>query len=150
VTEKACFKCGEVMPPSEFYAHPMMKDKHLGKCKGCTKKDATNHRDNNLDKIRKYDRERFKDPDRKKMIKVYMKRMRDKSRDKFIARSRLAYALRTGKIERGTCRVCGDKKVQAHHTDYSKPLEVMWLCSPHHWDQHRREELKSKGIPPCD
>ena len=37
---KRCFKCGGRFPRSEFYRHPSMGDGLLGKCKGCTKKDA--------------------------------------------------------------------------------------------------------------
>tara|TARA_R110002110_G_C13021826_1_gene677937 strand:- start:26 stop:505 length:480 start_codon:yes stop_codon:yes gene_type:complete len=37
---KECFKCHEVKPVAEYYAHPRMKDGHLGKCKACTRKDA--------------------------------------------------------------------------------------------------------------
>lgn len=28
-------------------------------------------------------------------------------------------------------------KIQAHHCDYNKPLEVMWLCTKHHNAWHR-------------
>jgi hypothetical protein len=37
---KSCFKCGDVKPLAEFYGHPMMGDRHLGKCKTCTKADT--------------------------------------------------------------------------------------------------------------
>jgi hypothetical protein len=30
------------------------------------------------------------------------------------------------------CEVCGATKVEKHHPDYSKPLEVRWLCREHH------------------
>ena len=34
------------------------------------------------------------------------------------------------------CR-CGVVKVQAHHEDYTKPLEVTWLCSACHAKVHK-------------
>lgn len=37
-----------------------------------------------------------------------------------------------GLITRGPCEVCGHPDTQAHHDDYSKPLEVRWLCHWHH------------------
>ena len=40
---KTCFKCSRRLPVSEFYAHPMMGDGHLGKCKDCTKMDSKLH-----------------------------------------------------------------------------------------------------------
>jgi hypothetical protein len=28
--------------------------------------------------------------------------------------------------------VCGATKTEAHHTDYSRPLDVVWLCKHCH------------------
>ena len=54
------------------------------------------------------------------------------------------YALRRGKLVRGPCAVCGaTEDIDGHHTDYTKPLEVVWLCKPH----HREEHLKIKCDP---
>lgn len=36
------------------------------------------------------------------------------------------------------CEVCGDKKTHRHHPDYSKPLEVVFLCRKHHGLVHRK------------
>lgn len=33
---------------------------------------------------------------------------------------------------------CGETKVQAHHTDYTKPLDVVWLCRPCHDREHAK------------
>lgn len=54
-----------------------------------------------------------------------------------------------GKIKRKPCIICG-MKAEAHHPDYSKPLEVVWLCSFHHKEWHRNntaiaEHLKKEG-----
>lgn len=55
---KKCFKCKHVKPLIEFYKHPRMGDGYLGKCKSCTKNDANKQRIDNLEIIRKYDRNR--------------------------------------------------------------------------------------------
>lgn len=44
-------------------------------------------------------------------------------------------ALRDGRLTRQPCEVCG-ARAQGHHDDYSKPLEVRWLCSTHHAAHH--------------
>ncbi len=46
-------------------------------------------------------------------------------------------ALKSGRLIKRPCKVCGNKKVEAHHEDYSKPLEVEWLCRKHHTELHR-------------
>ena len=58
-------------------------------------------------------------------------------------KSRIIYrsALRTGKIKKEPCHVCGEKKVDGHHTDYSKPLMVEWLCKKHHALVHRKYQF---------
>ena len=44
-------------------------------------------------------------------------------------------ALRLGQMERQPCEVCG-ARAHAHHDDYSRPLEVRWLCRQHHAAEH--------------
>lgn len=44
-------------------------------------------------------------------------------------------AIRDGHMVRGNCEVCGEL-AQGHHDDYSKPLEVRWLCRVHHVEHH--------------
>jgi hypothetical protein len=55
--------------------------------------------------------------------------------EKVQARRILNKAIKTGKIARQNCW-CG-KVGEAHHPDYSKPLEVIWLCSEHHAQVHK-------------
>lgn len=51
------------------------------------------------------------------------------------AQAKVFRALQNGKILRQPCFVCGDK-AEAHHPDYSRPLDVVWLCSSHHRQAH--------------
>lgn len=52
------------------------------------------------------------------------------------ARNLVNRMLRQGLLERLPCEVCKNKKVEAHHDDYSKPLEIRWLCKMHHYEHH--------------
>lgn len=45
--------------------------------------------------------------------------------------------LRAGRIQRLPCQECGNPKVEAHHPDYAKPLDVLFLCRKHHRAWHR-------------
>lgn len=57
-------------------------------------------------------------------------------RPKHMARWQLNRAIIAGKITRGKCELCGSHKTDAHHDDYSRPLDVRWLCRQHHAETH--------------
>lgn len=59
------------------------------------------------------------------------------------ARNDLNHAVRDGKLDRLPCVICGDEKSEAHHEDYTKPLDVVWLCDSHHHKVHQNPELLS-------
>ena len=63
------------------------------------------------------------------------KRYIEKNPLKVKARHAVAYAVSTGKLKRLPCIVC-KKKAHAHHEDYTKPLDVIWLCRKHHQEHH--------------
>lgn len=52
----------------------------------------------------------------------------DEQRRRANARSYANVYLRRGKIERLPCEICGSPDSEMVHEDYSKPLEVRWLC----------------------
>lgn len=47
-------------------------------------------------------------------------------------------ALKSGALVRCPCETCGEPNAQAHHPDYDKPLDVMWLCLTHHAEWHTK------------
>jgi hypothetical protein len=49
----------------------------------------------------------------------------------------LQSALRRGLLERQPCVVCDAEKVDGHHPDYDRPMDVVWLCRRHHHAVHR-------------
>lgn len=58
------------------------------------------------------------------------------------ARSAVLTAMKAGTLLKpSVCSACGGApgRIEAHHPDYAKPLEVMWLCSLCHGAEHRRE-----------
>lgn len=53
------------------------------------------------------------------------------------ARGVVNYEMRTGKMQKAPCEICGELKVEAHHDDYNKPKEVRWFCPRHHKEWHK-------------
>lgn len=134
-SEKTCFKCGIKQSLDAFYRHPKMADGHLNKCKRCTRLDVRTNYDNNADKYRAYDSKRNSDPARKARNVAAFERSSKKYPDRKRAADIAAQAVRSGKLTRHPCFVCGES-AQAHHPDYSRPLDVVWLCLPHHRQAH--------------
>lgn len=126
---KICHGCQTMKPASEFYKHKAMGDGRLGYCKDCVRARVAKRYREQRDARSEYERKRAQDPARKEQLAEYRKRMRRRNPDKYKARNALNNAIRDGKIKRGPCEVCGTKvRVQGHHSDYSKPLDVRWLC----------------------
>lgn len=133
---KECFKCNCIKPLSAFYKHRGMKDGHLNKCIECTKCDVTAHRKSNLDKIREYDRERGKLPHRKQDSLDRTRKARGTITGYMSSHNAVAVALKNGSLQKQSCCMCGSIMSIAHHDDYTRPLDVMWLCTIHHKSRH--------------
>lgn len=133
---KVCFKCNIEKPVEQFYSHPEMADGRLNKCKDCTKKDVKSHYSKNRKKIAVYMKKRQSKPERKAAMSVYSKRRRERNPQVYAARYKLNNAVRDGRVVRLPCIHCGNPKSEGHHHDYSKPLDVVWLC----FKCHREKE----------
>ena len=69
--------------------------------------------------------------------RAYRLRQHQRAPEQRFARNAVNNALRAGTLVRKPCEVCGAVKSEGHHDDYSKPLEVRWLCRLHHTQHHK-------------
>jgi formylmethanofuran dehydrogenase subunit E len=135
-----CGKCGEYFSKDGFYKNKRTILGITSECRKChcetsiKSRDKDNARDKNRVFMRKH---------RAENIELHRERERQQFRpkdEKYYARKELNAALKRGDITRpSACEECGrDVKLTAHHGDYSKPLEVRWLCYECHGKLHRK------------
>ena len=63
----------------------------------------------------------------------------EKQKIKDRARSYAGVYLRKGMIKKDNCVECGSSKSQMHHPDYTKPLDIIWLCRQCHMALHKEK-----------
>lgn len=96
--------------------------------------DPAKRRAANLAAVRRY-RERH--PDRVKQNQANQDAKRFYADQELRARRIAQKAKAYGRLVPEPCLFCDDPKVEMHYHDYSKPLEVTWLCPRHHAIAHR-------------
>ena len=105
-----------------------------------------------IEKVKKADRERYyrdwgkrraasdsyqrRNPER---IAAHKAEWEARNPEKRKAHHAVNNAVRDGRLVKLPCEKCGStKRVHGHHDDYSKPLEVRWLCPLHHGELRRK------------
>jgi hypothetical protein len=146
IHSKVCFKCNVRKPLEDFYKHSEMADGHINKCKKCTLNDVHKHRQENIEKIREYDRVRGKLPKRVKLSLETTRERRKKDSRYTKCHNAVARALRKGILIMKNCEKCGSEKSIAHHESYDRPLDVVWYCQPCHKERHK--QMKKEGVNP--
>jgi ribosomal protein S27AE len=58
----------------------------------------------------------------------------------------VARAIKNGSLDPTPCVRCGEIKSLAHHEDYDKPLDVMWLCQSCHKQRHKELLLGEQNV----
>lgn len=129
---KTCYKCSKEKPIDAFYKQKSVFDGYANKCKECAKADARANYRKNHEHYLQYERLRRTSEKRKAKAIQDCKRIRAEHPEKFKAHSAVSAAKRSGKLVQQPCEICGASRTFAHHDDYSKPLDVIWLCPQHH------------------
>ena len=154
---KRCCRCKEEKDLKEFNKCKSAKDGLQYMCKICQKEHYQLNREKrkeyvqmNKETIKEYQKaykKQYSQLNREKM-RDYRKQYYHRNPEKQIVRNMLNNAVKSGKVHKPVfCSSCeGDKHLEAHHTDYTKPLEVLWLCRSCHVDLHRglREESRNR------
>lgn len=60
------------------------------------------------------------------------------TKEKIKIRSRTRAAIKGGAIQKQPCVICGKTPTEAHHEDYGRPFNVVWLCKKHHAKIHTK------------
>jgi hypothetical protein len=152
---KVCRQCKVEKELDKFYKHSKMADGHLNKCIVCVKENVKNYRLLNLEKVKLEVKKRAKDPNRVASKKKYeqsekgklaKKRAMDSYKERYpmkrASHIMVGSALLTGKIVKpNCCSECNSsKKIEAHHDDYTKPMELRWLCEKCHKEWHKHNK----------
>ena len=109
-------------------------------CRACVHAYATTASQRAKDRARH--RERMTNPEKQEQRRAYFQAYaREYRKNPIYQRQRDARLIinllrRHGWLKPQPCQECGDTKVQAHHPDYDRPLDVIWLCRPCHVLEH--------------
>lgn len=164
---KACRSCGAVKPLSDYYQDRRAKDGKESSCKECQQVQQAQRRRGQREVLaarareyRRRQRERIAageipEPERKSKPLTPAQRKRRAERvaryqaahpEKREAHIAVMHEIRMGRLQRAdACDGCGQSvaelragdRLEAHHDDYNKPLEVRWLCRRCHAAVHR-------------
>ena len=126
---RACNKCSSEKEASDFYAS------RPATCKDCVKAHVRQRARTNP-KVQEHDRARAKTEKRKENARRISQRWRKENPDAYRAQTAVGNAIRDGKLKKEPCMFCGVTHVHAHHRDYAKPLDVIWLCPKCHHRLH--------------
>lgn len=147
---KKCGKCLKSKQETEFYRHS--KDGYQSQCKSCRRLANKLHnrtpkrKAKNKEAVKKWAKTKgskyYKRADVRKRKAELAKKYREdpKLRSKHLARWIVSRAIKSGNLERLPCSGCGGLQAQAHHSDYSKPLMIVWLCRKCHQEVHNKAE----------
>ncbi len=124
-----CRTCERMFAADDFYVS------NKTQCKECVKA-RVRERARTNPAVQAYDRARAKLPHRRENAARVVRDWRKNNPVGEKAHRALNYAIKTGRVSKEPCLFCSGAQVHAHHRDYAKPLEVIWLCPKCHHRLH--------------
>ena len=149
---KTCSDCKRELDEACFYKAMTSRDGLTSRCKTCNDLASTRWARANQEKrtAAKY-KWLAANPEERAATDA---RYYAKNKHKFRAHDAVKRAIKRGDLVPLPCCVCGtSENVHAHHDDYSRLLDVVWLCHVHHKERHRTvvlpEELEQCSNSHC-
>lgn len=139
--EKTCNRCCRALPIASFSKDRSRIDGRTYACREC---ENARHQAYHGGERRPREPRQSRQPGMVRFKKPVLisptqstKKWRAANNEKVRAQRKVRRLILRNEMERQPCERCGGPKAQAHHDDYSRPLEVMWLCPRHHRERHR-------------
>ncbi len=123
-TLKLCRKCQRLLPLSYFSMKAGRPSVYQSPCRRC--RHDQEHRLLRTKPVTQAWRDR---------ARGYVRTYKDNHKEKIRAHHKVFRAVKSGKLVRPShCQQCGNthSRIEAHHADYSRALDVTWLCRPCH------------------
>ena len=137
---RICCRCHIEKPLTEFHkdvSRPLGKSYRCKECACALQRIRGRVSDKRPDRIAK-SKAWLKSERGKKLLRMKAREDYQKNKAKYAAQRTVHRLISKGVIVKKPCKQCGDTNSGAHHPDYSKPVEVVWLCQKHHSEQHRK------------
>ncbi len=130
---KPCRKCGVLFSPKNW----QIKDYDY-ECVTCkrARQNALNYNDKNFRLKRRIHNSK---PKIKEYRATYTQMRKENDPGYKLMRCahrKVGTEIEASRLFRLPCEICGIEKADAHHHDYSRPLDVKWLCRRHHAQSH--------------
>jgi ribosomal protein S27AE len=94
-----------------------------------------------IEKVKQHNLRRKEKENYREIKQKSKRRWQSLNLEKHNADNKVRYALKMGKMQREPCQGCGSNQAVAHHEDYSKPLDVKWVCEHCHKAVHKGSVL---------
>ena len=153
---KYCTKCQQFHPISKFHKNKSAKDGLGFYCAKCMRQNTADWRERNLEQVKitsrinkRKSREKLGKEHEKETYQRWYKKNKEKKRQqvakyrkknkkKIWAQNKVNKAVKSGRLIRpDICPICNEEReVIAHHHDYNKPLDVVWMCRSCHGKEH--------------
>jgi hypothetical protein len=156
--KKRCACCLTVKAVTDFSVDRSRPDGLARNCRQCDARRSKQRRLRDGDLLRVRERLRYSvSPDRqrqaaaeyrrsergKRLNALAVQRYRERNAEKYRAHIEVRKAIAAGILSKPSCCELAhlggcSGRLEAHHHDYSRPLDVRWLCVSHHQSRHHK------------